>query len=165
MALPFEGNVETILLVEHDQVLLRRIKRILEGADFDVLPASSAREAMQVEASYPGTIDLLLCGVMVVGTSGPKLTKRIRDRRPQIRTALMAGYPGGALLVLNYGWHYLEPPLVANGLVGKMKDILRGEAQEQSADRFDTLKVPRKTFGRAMLSNHSRSTRRAGQRA
>jgi DNA-binding NtrC family response regulator len=165
MALPFEGNAETILLVEHDQVLLRRIKRILVGAKFDVLPASSAREAMRVEASYPGTIDLLLCGIMVVGTSGPTLTKRIRDRRPQIRTALMAGYPGGALLVLNYGWHYLEPPNVATGLVGKMKDILRGEAQEQSADRFDTLKVPRKSFGRAMLSNHSRSMRRARQRA
>lgn len=165
MALPFEGNVETILLVEHNQFLLRRIKRILEGANFEVLPASSAREAMRVEASYPGTIDLLLCGVMVVGTSGPKLTKRIRDRRPQIRSALFAGYPGGALLVLNYGWHYLESPFVATGLVGKLKDILRGEAQEQSADRFDTLKVPRKSFGRATPSNHSRLTQRARQRA
>ena len=63
-----------------------------------------------------------------------------------MRVMLMSGYPGGALLVLNYGWYYIEKPFVASVLVSKIKDVLRGETREQSTDRFDTLKEPRRTL-------------------
>jgi DNA-binding NtrC family response regulator len=165
MTLPNEGNSETILLVEHHPVLLKRVRQILEDANFNVISANSAKEAMRLEAEFPGTIDLLLCDVMVVGTSGPKLAERLKDRRPQIRTALMAGYPGGALLVLNYGWHSIEKPLVASVLVHRIKDILRGEAREQNTNRFNTLKVPRKSSGSAPLAMHPFASRRAQRRA
>jgi hypothetical protein len=165
MSLPVEGKRETILLVEHNPVLLKRVKQILEDANFTVISAGSAKDAMRLEAEFPGTIHLLLSDVMVVGTSGPKLAERLKDRRPQIRIALMAGYPGGALLVLNYGWHYIEKPLVASLLVSKVKDILVGEAREQSTHRFDTLKVPRKSFGRVPLDTNPISVRRARRSA
>jgi len=166
MPLPLEGNRETILLVEHHPLLLKRVKQILEDANFNVISAGTSRDAMRLEAEFPGTIDLLLSDVMVVGTSGPKLAERLKARRPQMRVALMAGYPGGALLVLNYGWHYIEKPLVASVLTSKIKDILRGESREQSTHRFDTLKVPRKSLGNAApLGIHPFASRRAQRRA
>ena len=149
MALPFGGNLETILLVEDHSVLLKLIKQILEAAHFRVIPAASAREALRLEAEFPGTIDLLLSDVRMRGMAGPILAKKLKERRPQMRVMLMSGYPGGALLVLNYGWHYIEKPFVPSMLVGKIKDALRGETREQSTDRFDTLKEPRRPFGRA----------------
>jgi len=148
MALPFEGTTETILLVEDHSALLKLVKQILEDANFTVIPASSVKEAVQLEADYPGTIDLLLSDVRMKNVSGPNLAKRLKERRPQMRVMLMSGYPGGALLVLNYGWYYIEKPFVAKVLVSKIKDVLRGETREQSTDRFNTLKEPRRSFGR-----------------
>jgi hypothetical protein len=37
---------------------------------------------------------------------------------------LMSGYPGGQLLRLNYGWHFMQKPFVA-ALVGRIKEVLR----------------------------------------
>ena len=165
MDVPSVGTLETILLVEDHSVLLKLVKQILEDANFTVIAASSAKQAIRIEAEFPGTIDLLLSDVRMQGTSGPNLAKRLKLRRPQMRVALMSGYPGGALLFLNYGWHYIEKPFVASVLVRKIKDILRGETREQSTDRFDTLKEPRRPFRHASLDFHplafSRERRRA----
>ena len=146
MALPVGRNPETILLVEDHSALLKLVKQILEDADFAVIPASSAKQALQLEGEFPGTIDLLLSDVRMHGMSGPSLAKRLKLRRPQMRVVLMSGYPGGAILVLNYGWHYIEKPFVPTVLVSKIKDVLRGETREQSTDRFDTLKEPRRSI-------------------
>ena len=161
MTLPFGGTLGTILLVEDHSILLKLIKQILENADFTVIPASSAKQAMRLEAEFPGTIELLLSDVRMRGTSGPELARRLKARRPQMRVMLMSGYPGGALLVLNYGWHYIEKPFVPALLVGKIKDVLHGETREQSTDRFDTLKIPRRSFGRESLSLQPLLTSRA----
>ena len=165
MALLFSGNFETILLVEDHPALLKHVKQILEDADFTVIPASSAKEAIRLEGEFPGTIDLLLSGVRVRGMSGPILAKKLKERRPQMRVMLMSGYPGGALLVLNYGWHYIEKPLVPSALVSKIKDALGGETREQFTDRFDTLKEPRRPFGRIPLPFHPPLSSRAQRRA
>jgi len=151
MTLPFPGTLETILLVENRPALRKLVQQIVEGAGFTVIPASNAKEAIRLEAEFPGTIDLLLTDLRMTGMSGPNLAKRLRARRPQMRVMLMSGYPGGALLVLNGGWQYAERPFVASVLVSKIKDALRGETREPFSDRFDLLKVPRRSFGRASL--------------
>jgi DNA-binding NtrC family response regulator len=126
---------ETILLVEDHSALLKLVKQILEDAGFTVISAISAKQAIRLEAEFPGTIDLLLSDVRMRGMSGPILAKKLKERRPQMRVMLMSGYPGGALLVLNYGWHYIEKPFVPSGLVGKVKDVLRGETREHRSIR------------------------------
>ena len=165
MALPLDGTRETILLVEDHAALLKVVKQILEDAKFTVIAASSTKQAIRLEAEFPGTIDLLLGDLRTTGVSGPKLAEQLKARRPQMRVVLMAGYPGGALLVLNYGWHYIEKPFVPSVLVSKIKDVLRGETREQATDRFDTLKVPRRTFGRVSLGFPAAAPWRARQRA
>jgi len=166
MALHTVGEtLETILLVEGRSVLLKLVKQILEDANFTVIPATNAKQAIRLEAEFPGTIDLLLSDVRMTGTSGPALAKRLKERRPQMRVVLMSGYPGGALLVLNYGWHYIQKPFVASVLVSKIKDVLRGETREQSIDRFDTLKDPRRSFERVSLDFQTPASERAQRRA
>ena len=149
MHLATAESLETILLVEDHSILLKLVKQILENARFKVIPATSAKQAIRLETEFPGTIDLLLSDVRMKDMSGPALAKVLKDRRPQMRVMLMSGYPGGALLVLNYGWHYLEKPFVPAMLVNKIKDVLRGETREQSTDRFDTLKEARRGLQRA----------------
>lgn len=151
MTLPFGEPFETILIVEDRPALLKFVKQVLEEANFSVIAASSVKQAMRLEAEFPGTIDLLLSDVKLKTTSGLELAKKLTRKRPQMRTMLMSGYAGGAMLILNYGWHYVEKPSAAAVLVGKVKDTLRGEAYEQSRNRLDTFTSLRRPFGRAAL--------------
>jgi len=131
----------TILLVEHHPLFLKLIKGILEDAQFSVLPARNPKEAMQVEAGFDGTIDLLLSEVMMTpGLLGTKLAKALKVRRPKMRILLMSAYPGGELLILNYGWHFIRHPFMAEVLVSKVKEVLHSKVRWQSTDNFDTRK-------------------------
>ena len=161
MALPFE----TILVVEDHSALLRLVKQILEDANFTVIPATTPKQAIRLEAEYPGTIDLLLTDVRMRGMSGPNLAKRLQQSRPQMRVMLMSGYPGGDLLVLDYGWHYIEKPFVPAALVSKIKDVLWGETREQATDRFKTPKARRRPVGRVSLDVRSPISSRVQRRA
>jgi len=160
MTLPFGATYRTILLAENNSILRKSVQQILEEAGFTVMPAGTSKEAIRFEAEFPGTIDLLLTDLRLAGASGPGLAKRLQQRRPQMCVMLMSAYPGGALLILNGGWHYLEKPSVAAGLVSKIKDVLRGETKEPSSDRFETLRIPRRAFGRALRFQTATSSRR-----
>jgi DNA-binding NtrC family response regulator len=102
MAQPSWGTLETILLVEDHSALLKLVKQVLEDANFSVIPAKNAKEAIRLEAEFSGTIDLLLSDVRMRGTSGPDLAKRLKERRPQMRVVLMFGLPR---------WRFAGPPL------------------------------------------------------
>jgi two-component system, cell cycle sensor histidine kinase and response regulator CckA len=131
---------QTILVVEDHPLLLKLVKKILEDAHFTVLSASSAKKAMRIEAEFSGTIDLLLSDVMMPGMTGPDLAKKLKDERPKMRIILMSAYPDGAMLVLNYGWHFIQKPFMPLALVGRIKDVLGSKTREQGTDHFDTRK-------------------------
>jgi len=135
-----KATAQTILVVEDHALLLRLVTRILEDAHFTVLSASSAKKAIQVEAEFPGTIHLLLSDVMMPGMSGPDLAKILKKQRPKMRIILMSAYPHGALLVLNYGWHFIQKPFMPLALVGRINDVLHSKTREQGTDHFDTRK-------------------------
>jgi len=131
----------TILLVEHHPLFLKLIKGIQETAKFRVLSASNPREAKRVEAGFTGSIVLLLSEVMMTpGLLGTKLAKALKKRRPKMRILLMSAYPGGELLILNYGWHFIGHPFMAEALVSRIKEVLSSKLSEQGTDHFDTRK-------------------------
>jgi two-component system, cell cycle sensor histidine kinase and response regulator CckA len=130
----------TILVVENSAIVLNTVRRILENADFAVLPAASADEAMRLMGSTK-KIHLLLTAVMLPEMSGSDLALQLKALRPEMRVMLMSGYPNGEMLVLNYGWYFIEKPFVAVQLVAKINEILDDEMRDQSTDHFDTRKV------------------------
>ena len=138
---PKGKTAATILVVEDHPVFLRLITGILEAAQYAVLPARNPKEAMQVEAGFAGTIDLLITEVMMTpDLLGTKLAQALKKRRPKMRIMLMSGYSGGELLILNYGWHFIQQPFLADALVGRIKDVLSSKTHEQGTDHFDTRK-------------------------
>jgi len=44
------------------------------------------------------------------------------------------------MLVLNYGWYFIEKPFVAAQLVAKINEVLDEEMRDQGTDHFDTRK-------------------------
>src|ERR1700681_2121079 len=105
MTLPPKPPHRTILVVENSALVLNTVRRILEKANFTVLPAASADEAMRLMGSTQ-KIHLLLSAVMMPDMSGPDLALKLKALRPEMRVMLMSGYPNGELLVLNNGWYF-----------------------------------------------------------
>lgn len=69
--------------------------------------------------------------------SGLELGKALRKARPDVRVMLMSGGDHG-LLVLNYGWSFLEKPFLGPRLVEMVAAILNSPNKAQHGDGFDT---------------------------
>ena len=117
MTRPEKNTLETILVVEDRSDVLEMVRQILERAGFCVLTAASSTEAIKVEDGFYETIHLLLSDVMMPDMSGPVIAKILKKHRPQMRVMLMSGYPDGAMLFLNHGWHFIEKPFLPAQLV------------------------------------------------
>ena len=128
---------KTILLVEDNEVIRMVVQHILEEGGFEVLVASDAAGALQIEGNFPRIIHLLLSDVMMPGISGPELAKKLKALRPEMRVMLMSGYSEG-MLILNYGWYFIQKPFVPTALMGRVNDLLQSEVCEQGTDHFDT---------------------------
>lgn len=86
-----EGT-ETILVVEDEPLILEQIRRALEPRGYTLLLAGSAKDAVAVEASHRGPIQLLLTDVIMPDVNGPDLARQIRGRRPEIEVLYVSGF-------------------------------------------------------------------------
>ena len=138
MAEPSTRTPETIFVVEDSPLVLKLVVAILKEAGFVVLQASSGNDAISLAADYSGRIDLLLSDVKMPEMSGPDLGKSIKQSRPDIHVMLMSGFVGGDLLVLNYGWAFIDKPFVAKKLVEMVNAVLHAPDRSQGSRQYDT---------------------------
>jgi DNA-binding NtrC family response regulator len=138
---PKNGNLETILVVDDDPMVLAVVVTILQASHFDVLSTDSGPSAVQLASETAGRIDLLLSDVEMPGMSGPDLGEALKACRPEIHVMLMSGTANGNLLVLNYGWAYIQKPFVAVKLVQMINDVLHTRNRSQpGGQEFDSRK-------------------------
>jgi two-component system, cell cycle sensor histidine kinase and response regulator CckA len=134
-------TLETILVVDDNETVLRIVATILESADFRVLSADSAAAAIRLAEGTDGKIDLLLSDVEMPQMSGPDLGELLKKTRPDLHVMLMSGGANGNLLVLNYGWAYIQKPFVPEKLVQMVTDVLRSRNRSQpGGQEFDSRK-------------------------
>jgi len=132
---------ETILVVDEVDRMLTIIVDILKSGAFNVLQADDGASAVKLANSYPGKIDLLLCGVQMREMTGPALGATIRVLRQDIHVVLMSRLAGESLLILGYGWDYIEKPFLSAKLLEIVGEILHGPNKVQNASRYDTRQV------------------------
>ncbi|HEY2981352.1 MAG TPA: ATP-binding protein [Anaerolineales bacterium] len=119
-------SIETVLLVDDQEMVRRVAQRILEHAGYRVLVASEGEEALRVAQQHDGSIDILVSDVMMPGMSGVELSKRITSIRPRIKVLLISGYLADAELhkLGAGGAHFLAKPFTLTALCDKVRDIL-----------------------------------------
>lgn len=132
------GNLETILVVDETPVVLTLVVQILEEANFNVLEARSGAEAISVASKYDGKIHLLLSDIQMASMSGPELGETLKELRPDLCVMLMSGMAGGSLLVLNYGWAFIEKPFVKDKLLQMVDVVLHSPDKSQGTKQYDT---------------------------
>jgi PAS domain S-box-containing protein len=118
---------ETILLVEDEEAVRELASRILSAKGYSVVAAKSVKEAEQFSEGHPGKIHLLLTDIVMPGTSGRELARRITGRHPRTRVLYMSGYTDNVLAqggVLEAGLSFLQKPFTPGALVQKVRDVL-----------------------------------------
>jgi two-component system, cell cycle sensor histidine kinase and response regulator CckA len=140
MASSFTGVLETILVVDDTENILNLVVEILETANFHVLQANSGVGAVTLAAGYSGKIDLLLSDVDMPEMSGPELGDALKQARPDMHVMFMSGFTGGDLLVLNYGWAFIDKPFVPRKLVEMINAVLHSANKSQGNHGFDSRK-------------------------
>ena len=117
---------------------------VLEDANFHVLSAGNGAEALKLAAETDGKIQLVLSDVDMPKMSGPDLGQFLKKARPDMHVMLMSGGVDGNLLVLNYGWAFIQKPFVASKLVQMVLDVLHSENRSQlGGQEFDSRKDTR----------------------
>jgi two-component system cell cycle sensor histidine kinase/response regulator CckA len=129
---------ETILVVDDTDAVLNAVTAILEKANFVVLRAGSGQDAIKLSSDYGGRIDLLLSDVQMPEMSGPDLGVALKRERPDMHVMLMSGFRGGDLLVLNYGWAFIEKPFVSRKLVEMINVVLHTPDKSQGSSQYNS---------------------------
>jgi two-component system cell cycle sensor histidine kinase/response regulator CckA len=117
-------TTRTVLIVDDERAVRDLVAAALTRAGFVVRTASTAEEALDLEAQDP--VDLLVTDVILPRISGPELAERIRQRSPQTRVLFMSGYTGNALTTndLRGGSAFLPKPFGTTALIARVQEVL-----------------------------------------
>ncbi len=126
-----------ILVVDDEPAVVQMVAHVLKRAGYDVLPASGARQALEIVRNEQ-KIDLVLSDIVMPEMQGPELVREIGRIAPGIVPVLMSGYaadperlPAGVPLLLK--------PLSLSHLVGTLETILsRSEKARNQTSRAGT---------------------------
>lgn len=110
MSLPLQSSAQTILLVEQDLQLLIFVRTVLEKASFMVLSASTAEEALRIEAEFTGAVDLLITAFTLPRLSASGLAEELQRRRPGLKVMLLSSHPDALTLAISHGWYFIGKP-------------------------------------------------------
>jgi two-component system, cell cycle sensor histidine kinase and response regulator CckA len=84
--------MNTILVVDDDDAVLSIVEDALKFMGYEVLAAGGGAQALQLEATHPGPIDLLLTDIVMPELSGPDLAKTFARRRPRAKLLYMSAF-------------------------------------------------------------------------
>jgi PAS domain S-box-containing protein len=87
---------ETILVAEDEELVRRPVVRLLEGAGYRTLAASSGAEALRIlrEHEDAPAVALVLLDVVMPELGGPDAWEQLRALRPELRVIFVSGYAG-----------------------------------------------------------------------
>jgi PAS domain S-box-containing protein len=121
------GTGETVLVVEDEAAMREVTRRILARNGYQVITAINGIDAIEVAASHPGDIDVLLTDVVMPQMLGKEAAERIRARYPAVKVLFMSGYTQGVLDtqgVLEAGVNLIEKPFAEASLLAKLREVL-----------------------------------------
>jgi PAS domain S-box-containing protein len=120
-------GTETILLVEDEEAVRELARTVLTARGYTILEADSAEQAEKLMGEQSGKIDLLLTDVVMPGTSGRELARRMAGRVPKLRVLFMSGYTDNVIAqggVLEAGVSFLQKPFSPRTLAAKVREVL-----------------------------------------
>jgi CheY-like chemotaxis protein len=81
----------TVLIVDDEDGVRRFVERVLQGAGYTTVVASSGPDALRVAAGID-TLDMVVTDVMMPEMSGCELARRLRQSNPDLKVLYVTGY-------------------------------------------------------------------------
>ena len=131
-------GTETILLVEDDGDVRELIRKMLERYGYSVLEARDAADALRIEETQRGPIDLLVSDLIMPGLRGPDLAQRLVRRRPAIKVLYVSGYANQVALErgsISARASLLQKPFTSRTLATKVRESLDAPLRPPAPDR------------------------------
>ncbi|MDA0989658.1 MAG: response regulator [Verrucomicrobia bacterium] len=121
------AGTECLLLVEDETELLALLDTYLTRLGYRILPAASAQEALAAMESSDGSVDMLICDVVLPDLNGPNLLTELRRQHPVLPVLFMSAYPGDSIIqrgVIRPGMPFISKPFTPPQLGRRIRDIL-----------------------------------------
>jgi two-component system, cell cycle sensor histidine kinase and response regulator CckA len=90
---------ETILVAEHDQIVLQVVCRVLARAGYRIVQARSAEDAVRAAARHENKIDLLLTETLLPTSRGSELAELLRLDYPDLQVVYISRLSGAGSVV------------------------------------------------------------------
>ncbi|MHC4429554.1 MAG: hybrid sensor histidine kinase/response regulator [Planctomycetota bacterium] len=122
---PWGPTEATILLAEDESNIRSLLAEVLRGRGFEVLVAENGEEALELAARHEGSIDLLVCDVVMPSIGGPDLARRLRRDSPDLPVLFVSGYTFDAMSAGELsGEPFLQKPFTPAALVDSVRKLL-----------------------------------------
>jgi signal transduction histidine kinase/ActR/RegA family two-component response regulator len=118
-------GVETILLVEDEDVVRGLVEKSLKAFGYRVISAAAPHEALAAAELHD--FDLLVTDVVMPEMNGRELAELLAETRPGLRVLYTSGYASHVLLedgVLSEATSFLQKPFALDDLARKVRDVL-----------------------------------------
>jgi DNA-binding response OmpR family regulator len=130
------GGVETILLVEDDEMVRTLVRETMESSGYRVLEASDPLEARAAAANYRGAIHLLITDVIMPKASGPELAHELLRICPGLKVLYMSGHTERIISkrgIRRKEVAFLPKPFTPAELIAKVRDVLENGGRTNHA--------------------------------
>ncbi|HLS28078.1 MAG TPA: response regulator [Opitutales bacterium] len=125
---PISGNGETILLVEDENSLREMTSMILTGYNYNVLPAASGPEAIEIWSKHSDEIAILFTDmVMPHGLTGIDLGNQFRKEKPSLKILYTSGYGLDSIQkssAIEDSGKFIPKPYIPSKLAKLIREIL-----------------------------------------
>jgi CheY-like chemotaxis protein len=156
-----------ILVVDDDQSVRMSLKKVLEGAGYEVVLAAGGLEA--AVRFEPGRVDLLMLDLNLPNQSGWDVFERLTTQYPFVPVIIITGLPNQQRVARAAGVGALfEKPVEAAALLERMEELL-AEPPEMRLERMcgavEDTKYVRAARGRARVPQSERVCSGCDERA
>ena len=126
-------GVESILLVEDEDVVRNLVLRLLKKQGYDVVAAADPLEALAI-CDGGSSFDLLVTDVVMPGMNGHDLATELVARLPGLKVLFTSGYSNESALTerkLEPGTAFLQKPFELGAFAAKVRELLDGPSATQ----------------------------------
>jgi CheY-like chemotaxis protein len=126
------NNLDTVLIVEDEDILRNVIKLMLEGNGIKVLTAVDGVEAVEVFTENKDKIGVVLSDLGLPRLGGWDASLKMREINPQVKLILASGYNNPQLetQILQSGANYfVTKPYNPSELLSMICRLLKGDEQ------------------------------------
>jgi PAS domain S-box-containing protein len=90
-----EAGTGTVLVVDDEPMVLAFVEEALKKLGYKVLTAVDGQQACEVYSSHANQIERVLLDMVMPGTTGLEVCRRLRGMNPKVKVILSSGYSSG----------------------------------------------------------------------